>query len=194
VDANRSGIGARVSILATVDGAPVWQHRFVSSQESYCGANLNLHFGLGDAAVVDSLIVRWPGGSVDAAGGISVDQHLVLIEGGSVTSVGDGEAGPGQVRSGADLLHLRVQPNPFEGETSVRFRLEESALVELVVRDVQGRVVQRLGRGELPRGDHGLVWDGRNRAGAVVPTGVYYLALELERGWISASRRVIRLD
>src|SRR5262249_18803344 len=60
---NRSGIGAKVRVLATIGGAPRWQMREVSAGTGYGGHDaLDAHFGLGDAAVADSVVIEWPSG------------------------------------------------------------------------------------------------------------------------------------
>jgi hypothetical protein len=58
VRSNRDGMGARVTVTA---GGRT-QVREVKSGSSYLGQNdIRAHFGLGDAARVDRLQVRWPG-------------------------------------------------------------------------------------------------------------------------------------
>ena len=42
------------------------------------GGDLDLHFGLGEAAVVDEVEVLWANGSVSSWSGVGVDQVLVL--------------------------------------------------------------------------------------------------------------------
>jgi PKD repeat protein len=60
---NKSAIGAKVKIKATITGIPVWQMREVSAQNNFNGHNsLRVHFGLGNAAIVDSVLVEWPSG------------------------------------------------------------------------------------------------------------------------------------
>jgi hypothetical protein len=112
---NRSAIGARVSVKATIDGSPVWQVREVSSQTGYCGQNtLDAHFGLGDAAVIDSLRVEWPSGMVDEAADIGINRFVDLTEGDYSDLDGDGVPGlldncpgdynPGQADSDSDSV------------------------------------------------------------------------------------------
>jgi len=61
-DCNINGIGARVELY----GAWGKQIREVRSGESYGIMNsFQVHFGIGTATSVDSLIVRWPNGNVD---------------------------------------------------------------------------------------------------------------------------------
>ena len=79
--ANESAIGARVRCRAMINGQPVWQTREVSSQTGYCSQNsLVVHFGLGNAATVDSLQVYWPYGDLQEFTNLSTDQTYFLIE------------------------------------------------------------------------------------------------------------------
>ena len=60
---NKSAIGAKVKIKATINGIPVWQIREVSAQNNFNGHNsLRVHFGLGNAAAIDSVVVEFPSG------------------------------------------------------------------------------------------------------------------------------------
>ena len=64
-------------------------------------------------------------------------------------------------------------PNPFNPATTLRFDLPEAAAVRLVVYDIQGREVARLLDGRWEAGYHQVVWDGRDRRGREVPSGIY---------------------
>ncbi len=60
---NWSAIGTRVSVKATISGNQVWQMQEVSAQTAKGVQNPQfLHFGLLDAAIMDSVIVVWPAG------------------------------------------------------------------------------------------------------------------------------------
>lgn len=60
---NKSAIGAKVKIKSTINGIPVWQMREVSAQNNFNGHNsLRVHFGLGNAATVDSVVIEFPSG------------------------------------------------------------------------------------------------------------------------------------
>lgn len=78
---NTAAIGAKVRIKANIGGREVWQIREVRSQSGYAGQNsLRLHFGLGDAVVVDSLEIHWPAGGMQLLSKIKVDQLLEVTE------------------------------------------------------------------------------------------------------------------
>jgi hypothetical protein len=75
---NRDGIGAKITVhvgkRALVDE--------VRSGSSYISQNdLRVHFGLGQAAKMDSVEVRWPSGLVERFNDLSVDAIHTLKEG-----------------------------------------------------------------------------------------------------------------
>jgi len=78
---NRDGLGARVEVRAgnLVQSA---EARANSSFES--ASDARLHFGLGSATQVDSIIVRWPSGKVDTLGAQSADHEVEIDEGAGV--------------------------------------------------------------------------------------------------------------
>ncbi len=79
---NRDGYGARVEIMAagSTQSAEV---RAGSSFES--SSDPRLHFGLGTAATVDSIVIHWPSGKVEKLGQEPADQRITLSEGQGVT-------------------------------------------------------------------------------------------------------------
>jgi hypothetical protein len=79
---NRDGFGARVEVKA----GGLRQSEEVRTNSSFESASdPRLHFGLGAAAQVDSIVIHWPSGKVDTLGPDSADQELVIQEGGVVT-------------------------------------------------------------------------------------------------------------
>ena len=73
---NVDGIGAEITVRA---GGRV-QRRLVQTAYSYCAANdPRAHFGLGDAAGVDSLEVKWPDGATQRVEQVAID-GLVTVE------------------------------------------------------------------------------------------------------------------
>lgn len=78
---NRSAIGAKVRARATLSGKPVWQMREISAKNGFMSqSELVAHFGLGDATIVDSLIVEWPSAQVQVLANVKVDQLLEITE------------------------------------------------------------------------------------------------------------------
>lgn len=79
---NRSAIGARIRIKATIGGSPTWMTREVSAQNTFNGHNeLRVHFGLGNATIIDSVQVEWPSGYREGSGARGGDARYTLVEG-----------------------------------------------------------------------------------------------------------------
>ena len=68
-------------------------------------------------------------------------------------------------------------PNPFNPATSVKFDLPHATSVVLVVYDLLGREVLRLKDERMEPGYHQVVWNGRDRRGRPVPTGMYIVLM-----------------
>jgi hypothetical protein len=90
VKSNRTGIGARVRVVAKLvpSSELVAQVDEVRSGSGYYSQNdLRLHFGLDQATVVDSIEVRWPSGQIDVFKNLEVNRLHVLREGGKTSEV-----------------------------------------------------------------------------------------------------------
>ncbi len=78
--------------------------------------------------------------------------------------------------SGAVRLLPNV-PNPFNPATELRFELDTPGSVELNIYDARGFLVRNLVAGHHAAGPHGVTWDGTDRAGRQVASGVYQVRL-----------------
>jgi hypothetical protein len=75
---NRLALNARMKITA----GGVTQTDEVHSGGSYLSQNdLRLHFGLGSAAKIDSVEIRWPSGAVEKLGNLAADRFYSVEEG-----------------------------------------------------------------------------------------------------------------
>jgi hypothetical protein len=78
---NLSGIGAKVRIKAVSQGKSIRQMREISAKNGFKSqSELVAHFGLGDATLVDSLVVEWPCGRTDVLTEVRADQLLHAVE------------------------------------------------------------------------------------------------------------------
>jgi hypothetical protein len=77
-------------------------------------------------------------------------------------------------------------PNPFSPpergfagipSTIIRFALPEAAEMSLQIYDIAGQLVQTLVDGIVETGRHQVVWDGTNRHGKHVASGIYFYQL-----------------
>ena len=82
--ANRSAIGARISITARMpDGRTRTLHRTVSTGGSFGASSLQQEIGLGDATRIDTLRITWPTTErpTQTFTDLDVDQTLRIVEG-----------------------------------------------------------------------------------------------------------------
>ncbi|MCL4181425.1 MAG: ASPIC/UnbV domain-containing protein, partial [Verrucomicrobia bacterium] len=82
IASNRSAIGAKLRAVATIRGHTIWQMREITGNGGQDGGSEGLvaHFGLGDAATVDTLRIEWPSGIVQELKDLAVNQHLQVVE------------------------------------------------------------------------------------------------------------------
>ena len=71
-------------------------------------------------------------------------------------------------------------PNPFNPFTTIRFDLPRRSQVDLSVYDILGQHTVTLSEGVLPFGTYEVTWDGRNKRGSAVASGVYFYRLSAD--------------
>ena len=80
---NRAAIGARV----TITGGGLTQFNEVRGGGSYLSQNdLRIHFGLGEAKIMETVNIRWPNGNVETLRNIGADAIYTITEGQGITS------------------------------------------------------------------------------------------------------------
>ncbi|MCA9758968.1 MAG: T9SS type A sorting domain-containing protein, partial [Candidatus Eisenbacteria bacterium] len=85
---------------------------------------------------------------------------------------------PVTARSGSLAFALgNGEPNPFGGQTTLRFQIPRTGQVDLEIFDVGGRRVRRLVSEPLEAGRHQVVWDGRSDRSHPLASGVYFVRL-----------------
>lgn len=77
---NRSAIGAKVHVHATIGGKTFWQLREISNGGGWNFQPLVAHFGLGDATNADIVRIEWPSGTVQEFQNVAAKQILTIVE------------------------------------------------------------------------------------------------------------------
>lgn len=72
----------------------------------------------------------------------------------------------------------RIHPNPFNTTTVIRYELDEEREILLRVFNAIGQEITTLANGLLPVGKHHVFWEGRDRQGNELSSGVYLACLE----------------
>jgi len=71
-------------------------------------------------------------------------------------------------------------PNPFNPSTSISFQIPQTNRVKLVIYDIVGREVVSLVDNQLQPGSHSVIWNGKDKNGYMVSTGVYIYQLQAD--------------
>lgn len=156
---------------AQLIGTKIWVHignqrqlREIRAGSNYNGQNLpEAHFGLGEARVVDSVVISWVNGGRQVLYNVAADQLL------EVTAIDPGLANG----------EWSASPNPFTNNVFFQGKLASAADPTIQVFDATGRLLTELtGADTYPENGWSLRWNTAN-ADRTLPTGVYYARLLL---------------
>jgi hypothetical protein len=92
------------------------------------------------------------------------------------------------------LLYNRLignYPNPFNPETTIMFSTAHEGFVCINIYNIRGQRVRGLISEVRGQGNHTVIWDGRNDAGNLVGSGVYFY--QMRTGCFVANRRMLLL-
>jgi hypothetical protein len=192
---NKSGIGAKLFARAVINSSTVRQMQAVSSQTggSISGqSSLNAEFGLGNASIIDSLVILWPSGIIDKYTNIAVNHFYTAIEGQGLTDI---KRNASKVPESFSLF--QNYPNPFNPSTKIKFSLPRPSeggvqSVRLTVYDLLGKEVETLvpplggGQVGLQPVTYEVDFNGTN-----YPSGVYFYKLNV--GKYSESKKMVLL-
>ena len=70
-------------------------------------------------------------------------------------------------------------PNPFNPKTNIKFNLGIKSYVEVVIYNINGRVVRNLLSTNFSAGTHSISWDGRNMNGEDSSSGMYFYEISV---------------
>ena len=111
-----------------------------------------------------------------------------------VMSTDGATAAPATMAAPEQTLLLSNYPNPFNPETWIPYQLAKPAAVTLTIYNVRGVVVRRLALGHQLAGvyhsrSRAIHWDGRNRVGEKVASGIYFYTFTA--GDFTATRKLL---
>ncbi|NOZ61269.1 MAG: T9SS type A sorting domain-containing protein [Calditrichaeota bacterium] len=73
-------------------------------------------------------------------------------------------------------------PNPFNGTTKISFKLGQPSHVTLKIFNLSGQLIRILTNENYGSGTQQILWDGKNQAGEIAASGVYYYQITTETG------------
>ncbi|WP_445452593.1 FG-GAP-like repeat-containing protein [Flavobacterium sp. 25HG05S-40] len=127
MQSNRNGIGARIEIYGS------WgkQIRDVQSGTGFQNmSTITAHFGLGQATIINQIIIKWPSGTVDTLNNVNPNQKLLVVEGSTL---------------GIDTFNnglYSVFPNPAKNQINIQLKDNLNVTLSSVsIYDLNGKVV-----------------------------------------------------
>ncbi len=99
-------------------------------------------------------------------------------------------SGSGQSHATSTLTDSRVPgsfsvglnyPNPFNESTNLDYSVTDESKVQVTVYNVLGHRIRSLLNQIQEPGSYRLYWDGTNARGDVVPSGLYFLVVQVEK-------------
>ena len=133
-DSNKSAVGAKVKVKATINGNTLWQYRKISANSGYCSQNsYTNHFGLGDATIVEEIEVLWPSGIVENFTNLSNNATYIV------------EESTGIVLKTNDYINLdfKIYPNPFTDELKLSTNNAiDFETIKLSLFNLQGQLIK----------------------------------------------------
>lgn len=137
---NKGGIGAKVKLFSALG----IQTREARSGESYGISNSpQIHFGLGQEEVIDSVVVYWPSGVRDVVKLPARDQYLKVVEGGCLLPAINLEAPDGTAFCEGGSVDLKA-PDGYvtyqwnTGETTQQITVNTSGQYRVTVTSADG--------------------------------------------------------
>jgi hypothetical protein len=101
------------------------------------------------------------------------------------------ETAVGEDISGLPPVSARLfpnYPNPFNSSTLIQYDLPRTAQVGLWIVNELGQRVRTLVNQRQPTGSHQVVWDGKNAAGNVVQSGIYFCQLRVGQSYLKTRK------
>jgi len=146
------GEGSNMSALGAVVTAN-GMTRQLAGQSGYCGQSMDVHFGLGNSQIVDSVIVLWPGGNREVFPGVPADQTYLIVQGAGIVSAEDR-----QVPVVESQLLFSAYPNPFNASVTLEANLPVREKTRVQVFNTLGQSVATLHDGQAGPGVLTLNW------------------------------------
>jgi len=185
-----SGIATSGSYQSTMTGYGAFLAEFSSSGE----LNLATYFGKGNESgvgvSVDALDNVYIIGNTGSASGIATSGAYQTSSGGSTDAylAKFGGTGNGIIQMSSDVYGLNIYPNPFKGNATIKFTLQETAKVNIGIIDMMGNLVYTLGEKTLQQGTNEVNF---NSSDINIAPGTYFLNLTINDHIVS--KKIIEL-
>lgn len=160
---NRDGFGTQIRIKAN-------NRWYLQEANGGYGTHASqhssiVHFGLGTAEIIDSIVLFWQGGNRQILTQISANQFITIEEEAIISSI--------NLPDERELVRLNCYPNPFHRSTTIDYRLPERSVVDLHIYDGLGKLVFQKAFPERLPGKQAFTWEAPEN-------GIYFIRLKTD--------------
>ncbi|MBN2396389.1 MAG: T9SS type A sorting domain-containing protein [Candidatus Atribacteria bacterium] len=74
-------------------------------------------------------------------------------------------------------MEISNYPNPFNPSTTIEFYVQNDSRIELSIYNVKGQEIKTLVNNDFSQGKYSIVWNGDNKSGKTINSGIYYYKL-----------------
>ncbi len=182
VVSNRDAVGAKLELY---DG-PHYQMRYRHCGSGFLGQNSNSEiFGIGNAGIIDSLVITWPSGHEDKFTDVTANQTVHVMEGSTTEGIINIDPDIDDITSSVQLnkvLLWSLSPNPVQNSIKIDFTLKAEGCVQVF--DVNGQeCIQKICR----------LQQSTELALNHLPPGVYFLRYQATDLKQAGSIRFVKL-
>ena len=160
---NRNGIGAIVQVTAG-------QETYLRQNDGveFLGQSIKpLHFGVADAQIAAQISVMWPDGAETVVEDVPVNQQIT-IEKNPITGLSEKA-----IQNPQRFRLLSNYPNPFNGNTNLRFETGDAGIVEIRITNILGQQIYQSSFQAGAGGVHLFNWNATDQEGRVLESGMY---------------------
>jgi len=164
---NRDAVGS----LVTIYTGEKKQIRYTKCGNGFVRQdNPWVHFGIGFATAVDSIVIRWPLGYRQVITNPEINQYHEIKEP-DLSSVKANENASAFINT---CLLFQNYPNPFNLSTKIAYEISQPSHVTLEIFDMTGKRLTTVVNKMQPAGHFENEWNGFDRENNELPTGVYF--------------------
>jgi len=167
---NRNGIGSR--IYTFIDG--VSQYRYIYYGTGYLAQNKGYAlFGLGQAELVDSVVIDWLSGKHDVLYNVEVNRMITVVEGDGIVGI------PNKLKT-----QIRIFPNPASNHLSIFNNGKTIRLINIDILYLNGIIIKSFDAHDLPKTLKLNISE--------IPSGVYLLRCVTNQGVFTEKLSIVR--
>jgi hypothetical protein len=164
-ESNSEAIGAVVKLYAD----DKIQFRYRKCPDGWLRQDMPwIHFGIGQATIIDSVVINWPLGLTEVLTDIEINQYHEVKEGEATSRIKSKTA----ITPGTFHL-MQNYPNPFNQHTNITYTMSTPGNAKFRISNLLGKEIMTLEKKHQLAGIYNVTWNGKDENGVNVPSGVY---------------------